>query len=203
MKKQVLYIHGGESFEDYELFLERLRTKDIWDLPWSEHKIKWTSTFAEDLGPSFEVFTPRMPNAQNAKYEEWKLWFERHFEHLDDGVILVGCSLGAMFLSKYAIEKEFPFAVKALILMASPVKLPDFDDRDCGDFSFSLNEVGSIKDRAEKVVIMHSKDDFVVPFEHGKKYKEALPEAEFVSFEDKNHFLVEELPELIDYIRSI
>ena len=50
---------------------------------------------------------------------------------------------------------------------------------------------------------MHSKDDFVVPYEHALKYKEALPEAALLTFEDKNHFLVEELPELLTEIRKI
>ena len=50
---------------------------------------------------------------------------------------------------------------------------------------------------------MHSKDDFVVPYEHALKYKAALPEAELVTFEDKNHFLVEELPELVERIRAL
>ena len=42
-----------------------------------------------------------------------------------------------------------------------------------------------------------------MPYEHALKYKEVLPEAEFVSFEDKNHFLVAELPELIERIKDI
>ena len=49
---------------------------------------------------------------------------------------------------------------------------------------------------------MHSKDDFVVPYEHALKYTTALPQAEFISFEDKNHFLVAEFPELINKIKS-
>jgi pimeloyl-ACP methyl ester carboxylesterase len=50
---------------------------------------------------------------------------------------------------------------------------------------------------------MHSKDDFVVPYEHALKYKAALPAAELITFEDKNHFLVEELPELVQKIRNL
>ena len=32
-KRQVFYIHGGESYKNYEDFIDRLQTKDIWDLP--------------------------------------------------------------------------------------------------------------------------------------------------------------------------
>lgn len=205
MKQQVFYIHGGESFDEYDLFVERLKNKDIWDLPSLrvDGSGNWTQTLVADLGDEYEVFTPQMPNKQNAKYDEWKIWFERHFEYLRDDIVLVGCSLGAMFLSKYLIEETPPFKVKALFLLASPVQLEGFDDSDCGSFVFPLNKVALIANKVQKVTIMHSKDDFVVPYEHGLKYKDALPEAEFVSFEDKNHFLVAELPELIERIKGM
>lgn len=204
-KQQVFYIHGGESFTDHDQFIHRLKTKAIWDLPSVEQKGKWTGTLAAELGDDYEVFMPAMPNKQNAKYEEWKIWFERHFEHLHDGLILMGCSLGAMFLYKYLIENEPPVKLKALILMAAPVQAEglSLEEEGDGDFVFSLSDVAVIKDKAEKVIVMHSKDDFVVPYEHGVKLHEAMPGSEFVSFEDKNHFLVEELPELVETIREL
>ncbi len=202
-KQQVFYIHGGESFLDKEKFLERLRTKGIWDLPGKEQKGKWTETLQEDLGEDFEVFMPQMPNKWNASYEEWKIWFERHFEYLQEGVILVGCSLGAMFLSKYLIENKLPFHSKAVFIMASPVEMGGFDDSDCGDFVFPLEKVGNIAKQADKVFLLHSEDDFLVPYEHVLKYHEALPEAELVTFTDKNHFLVPELPELVGMIKEV
>lgn len=202
-KQQVFYIHGGESFLDNDQFLERLRTKGIWDLP-AEGKVKkWTDSLREDLGDEYEVFTPRMPNGQNAKYEEWKIWFERHFEYLRDDIVLVGYSLGAMFFSKYLIEETPPFKIKALFLLASPVQMEGFDDADCGSFVFPLDRVSLIAEKVQKVTVMHSKDDSLVPYEHGLKFSEALPKAEFASFTNKNHFFVEELPELLERIREV
>ena len=123
MKKQVFYIHGGESFSDYNVFLERLGNREIWDLPGKESSVKWTGSLAEDLGEEYEVFKPQMPNKQNAKYEEWKIWFERYFEHLRDDAILIGFSLGAMFLVTYLIENDTPFKTNSLYIMASPVSI--------------------------------------------------------------------------------
>lgn len=205
MKKQVFYIHGGESYDDYEVFLEQLRTKEIWDLPSEQKKGKWTKTLAEDLGEEYEVFTPRMPNSNNAKYEEWKIWFERHFEHLRDGVVLAGCSLGAMFLAKYLSQNDLLFTPKEVILMAGAydVKGVEFDKTDCGDFLVAPESLKTLTDKFGKVVIMHSKDDFLVPFECGVALSEALPEAEFVTFTDKNHFLIEEFPELVAHIKGL
>jgi pimeloyl-ACP methyl ester carboxylesterase len=50
---------------------------------------------------------------------------------------------------------------------------------------------------------MHSTDDFLVPYEHAVALKAALPEAELITFSDKNHFLVPELPELVAYIKGL
>jgi predicted alpha/beta hydrolase family esterase len=202
-KKQVFYIHGGESYTDYNQFLKRLETKDIWDLPSAESRKKWTYTLAVDLGSDYEVFMPAMPNRNNAKYEEWKIWFEKHFEYLHNDVVLIGCSLGAMFLTKYFIEHKLPFSVKELIIMACPVQDGTFTDDDCGDFLSKVSDLVKMSGKAEKITIMQSKDDFAVPYEHALKYKAALPEAELVTFEDKNHFLVEELPELVERIKAL
>ena len=203
MKQQVFYIHGGESYENYDIFLERLRTKDIWDLPSENPTSKWTQSFAAELRPGYEVFMPAMPNKQNAKYEEWKIWFERHFEHLRDNVILIGLSLGAMFLVKYLSETKTPFQIKALYLMGCPVDDPGFKDEDCGTFRYSLDSSSVLSRRAGKVFILHSKDDFLVPYEHAVKLNQAIPGSELVTFEDKNHFLIEEFPELIAHIKAL
>jgi predicted alpha/beta hydrolase family esterase len=204
-KQQVLYIHGGESFEKHEDFLQRLQMADLWHMSGKDYLAgskKWTTTLAEDLGAGYEVIMPPMPNKQNAKYQEWKIWFERHFEHLHDGVILIGCSLGAMFLTKYFIENKAPFVVKMLVIMACPIQTGDFTDTSCGDFLSDVADLPKLSKKAAHTFILHSKDDFVVPYEHALHYKAALPEAELITFEDKNHFLVSELPELLDILKK-
>lgn len=202
-KQQVVYIHGGEAFSNYENFLELLRTQPVRGLPGEEYFKKWSSSLPEDLGDEYEVFTPHMPNKQNAKYEEWKIWFERHFEYLNDDVILLGWSQGGYFLVKYLIENDTPFSVKALFLIAAPFEPADFGLEDGGDFSFDTIKVAEIAKKVENIYLFHSQDDPIVPFSHGEKYKSALPEAEFVAFEDKNHFLVEEFPELISKLKAV
>jgi predicted alpha/beta hydrolase family esterase len=202
-KQQVMYIHGGESFVNQADFLERLRTQQVWGLPSDKPYKKWTGKLAADLGEHYEVFLPAMPNKQNASYTEWSTWFERHFEHFHDGIILMGCSLGAMFLTKYFSENDVPFTVKALVIMACPIQTGDFNDQDCRDFVSDVSDLPKLAGKAAHIILMHSKDDFLVPYEHALEYKAALPEAELVTFTDKNHFLVEELPELVERIRAI
>jgi len=144
-----------------------------------------------------------MPNKQNAQYKEWKIWFERHFEYLHDDILLIGWSLGGYFLLKYLIEETLPFSIKHLFLIAAPFEPEDFGGEDGGDFAFDRKKVGNVAAQAANIYILHSKDDFVVPFSHGEKLAAALPEAEFITFEDKNHFLIEEFPELIGKIKEL
>lgn len=202
-KQQVFYIHGGNAYSKYEDFLQYLRTGTVRGLPGEEGFEIWTKSLSEDIGEEFEVFSPQMPNKQNAKYEEWKIWFERHFEYLRDEIIFVGWSLGGYFLTKYLVENRPPFTIKALFLVAVPFEADDFGGEDGGDFMFDTSQVGELAKKADNIVIMHSKDDFCVPYEHALKYQAGLPDAELVTFEDKNHFLIEEFPELVEKIKNM
>lgn len=202
-KQQVFYIHGGNAFSNYKDFLNYLRTEPIRGLPWEEKTERWTNNLSTDLGENYEVFMPQMPNKMNAKYEEWKIWFERHFVYLRDGIILVGWSQGGYFFARYLTENTLPFKVKALFLLASPLLPRNNAGEDGADFNFDYDKVVELANKVDKITIFHSKDDPVVPYEDVLKYKAALPEAELVIFEDKNHFLVPELPELVDRIRVI
>lgn len=201
-KKQVFYVHGGSAYSNYEAFLNVLKQKTIRDLPGSEQIKKWSGTLREDLGEKYEVFMPTMPNSQNAKYLEWKIWYERHFEYLQDNLILLGWSQGGYFLVKYLLENDLPFTVKALFLVAAPFDAENFEGEDGGDFAFDVSKVVALSRIVEKIVILHSKDDFIVPYNHALKYKESLPQAELMTFEDKNHFLIPEFPELLEKIRE-
>ena len=202
MKQQVFYIHGGDSYSNHDAFLNDLRVRIPRDLPNVPKRNKWTETFRADLGDEYEVFMPSMPNSQNAKYEEWKIWFERHFDYLEGEVTVVGWSLGGMFFSKYLTEEQFPISIKALVLMAPPFGPIEGEDEDCGDFVFDTDNLHILAEKTKNIVIMHSKDDFVVPYNHALKFKAALPTAELITFEDKNHFLIPEFPELIAKIKS-
>lgn len=198
--KQVVFIHGGSAYSSYDAFIEHLRTAEIRNLT-AERPLRWSDTLRSELG-DFEVFTPSMPNKDNAKYEEWKIWFERHFEFLRDGVILVGWSQGGYFLAKYLIENRTPFSIEALFLVAAPFQPDEFGGEDGGDFAFDTTRAGELAGKAASIHILHSEDDFVVPYSHGLSYQKALPEATLASFTDRGHFLRSEFPELISMIKA-
>ncbi|MCF7815802.1 MAG: alpha/beta hydrolase [Candidatus Pacebacteria bacterium] len=201
-KKQIVFIHGGNAYSEYKNFLEWLRVKEIED-PLEEGVFKkWQPTLRTSLSQSYDVYYPAMPNSKNAKYEEWKIWFERHHAFLRDGVTLIGHSLGGYFLAKYLSEEKMPVSVHALYFLAAPFENDDFGGEDGGDFAFDSQNLHRLALQVDGVYIFHSKDDSVVPYTHALKYAEALPGAELVSFEDKNHFLHEKFPEIIEHIQK-
>jgi len=202
-KQQVFYIHGGSSYSNYDDYIEDLKSQSLRSASDEPVVEKWPSTLRSALGGDYQVFMPSFPNSNNAKYKEWKIWFEKHFEYLHNDIVLVGWSQGGYFMAKYLSENIAPFEIKSLFLVAAPIRPDDFGGEDGGDFQFDSALLPHLAKQAQNITIMHSTDDFVVPYEHALKYKEALPEAELVTFTDKNHFLVEALPELVERIRQL
>ena len=76
MKKQVILIHGGDSFDSYEKYLKNLKTRPI-DVERLRPRVGWKNTIQKDLGSEFDVLQPEMPNRSNANFKEWRIWFER------------------------------------------------------------------------------------------------------------------------------
>src|SRR3989338_2804562 len=113
MKTQVVVIHGGDAFSTHEEYLRFLK-----DFPLTIERVRpkrdWKSFLPEVLGEEYDVLAPIMPNKTNAQFSEWCLWFEKMFPFLEDDVILVGHSLGGMFLAKYLTEYTFPRRTGAL-----------------------------------------------------------------------------------------
>lgn len=205
MKTQVVFIHGGEPFTDDEAFLADLQIKTIPN-PLDETAPVWHQTLRSDLGDSYELFSPQMPNKQNAKYDEWKIWFERHFGYLRDGAVLVGWSLGGIFLMKYLNENEAPFSIRATILLAAPYVdglLEEANGKSAKHFGTDTSVLSKNRQKFGEVCLFHSKDDFAVPYSHALQYQELFPDAKLVTFSGQNHFLVPELPELIEYIKQL
>ncbi|MDR0860065.1 MAG: hypothetical protein LBO09_03640 [Candidatus Peribacteria bacterium] len=57
-----------------------------------------------------------------AYYWARKIWFEKIFPYLNnEGTILIGHSLGAMFLLKYLSENTFPQPLSQLHLISSSI----------------------------------------------------------------------------------
>jgi len=198
MKKQVVVIHGGDTFETYEKYLDFLRNYEINIERYKTGKDDWKPWLREKLGSDYDVILPMMPNKFNAQFPEWKIWFDKLIPSINDDVILVGHSLGGSFLAKYLSENKFPKKIRAVFLIGAVY------DKDCDGYpllSFALPEKLNLQ--AENIFIYHSEDDPVVPFSALGQYKEALPNAQTRVFKDLKHFIQEEFPELVEDILKL
>lgn len=203
-KKQIILIGGGDSYGRHEDFLRALQTIELRDVPSDSEYKSWKKWLAAELGEEYWFDVPDMPNKHNADYVEWKIWFERHATLIESEVILIGYSLGAMFLAKYLIENEVAFHIKGLFLLAGPCgTYDDGTGNDCARFAFDPAQLTVLEQKAEQIHIMHSQDDFVVPYAHAEQYATGMPSATLHRFEDRTHFLVDEFPELLALIRTL
>jgi predicted alpha/beta hydrolase family esterase len=196
---QVIVIHGATTFSNYENYLRYLRTKSI-NIDQLKHQPYWKECLQEDLGNRYEVLLPSMPNTTNARYSEWKLWFENLASVSTDGCILIGHSMGGVFLAKYLSENKFPSKVKGTILIAAPHS--DESQDDLGDFKLD-KAFEQFSSQAGKVTLFFGEDDPVIAAVEIEKYRQDLPGADFRIISAPDHFVRPAFPELLELIRSI
>ena len=200
MKRQVLVIHGGTSFDSYDDYLHFIKNREL-SVDRLKHQYDWKARLSQELGDSFEVLQPRMPNSTNARYEEWVIWFERCAEFLRDDVILVGHSLGGIFLAKYLSERTVVFEVLATILVSAPYN-DVFTEESLVEFELP-DSLDLLSMQGGSICVFHSKDDHVVPYGDALEYKRCIPNLEVFTFEDRGHFNQEEFPELVALLKSL
>jgi hypothetical protein len=199
-KTQIFLIHGGNTFKTKKDYFEYLKTKKIS----LEKKIRWSEDyFDKELGNRFEIIKPRMPLQDDAKYEDWKIWFERYIPFLRNNVILIGGSLGGIFLAKYLSEHKFPKKILATYIICPPYDntLPAEDL--VGGFNLK-SDLSLIEKNCKNTTFLFSKDDDVVPVSHAEKYRNKLPNLKFVIYKSKNgHFRIAKFPELVKMIKNL
>jgi len=201
MKKkiQILMIHGGNTFLKKKDYLNYLKTKKIY----IEKKVSWGGDyFDKELGKSFEIIKPRMPLQDDAKYEDWKVWFERYIPFLRKNVILIGGSLGGIFLAKYLSEHKFPKKILATYIICPPFDNTIPNEALVGGFKLK-SDLSLIEKNCKNTIFIFSKDDDVVPVSHAEKYRKKLPNTKFIIYKRKNgYFRVPKFPEIIKMIKN-
>lgn len=197
--QQVIVIHGGTTFEQYDEYVKYLSTKPL-SLDRLVYKPMWKELLQDNLGSDYTVLLPKMPNSTNARYSEWRLWFEHVSSLFTDNCILIGHSLGAIFLAKYLSENNFPVKINATILVAAP-----YDDDSLEDLTdFKIESLSDkLTEQAGKLVFFNGTDDPVISQSDLKKYQKALPSAEFKIMSAPDHFVRAEFPELVEVIKGV
>lgn len=200
MKRQVLVVHGGTSFDTPHDYIEFIKTRDL-TLDSLRCTYDWKASLAHALGDTADVLHPRMPNPTNARYEEWALWFRRCEQLLQDDVILVGHSLGGIFLAKYLSENTFSKRILATILVAAPFNEASTEES-LTDFALP-DSLELLAQQGGSIYIIQSTDDPIVPAAEAEKYARALPQATQMMFNDRQHCHQETFSELFELISSL
>jgi len=155
--KQILIIHGGNSFSTYSAYLKYLKQHKL-DYANLIYNQNWRSWIAGEL-PTYDVLTPTMPNSANAKFLEWSTYFEKMLSLLSSDFQLVGHSLGGMFLVKYLQKNPLKNKAKRIILIA-----PGYNDESKEEMgSFKIKSAKKIIKSSDNIHLFHSKNDPIVP----------------------------------------
>ena len=201
MKKQILVIHGGGSFVGIPRgrLVEELKARKV-ELNRLRRTHDWKATLQEKLGEGYDVLFPRMPNPDDPRFKEWRAWFDNILSVLDRDLILVGHSLGGLFLLKYFSEQETAKHIAGLFAVAPPyVTL----EEKWGNSGFSLPEDFSKLGQIRKVFLYASNDDTVVSYEDGERFAQKIPHASYTLLENRGHFADGNFPEIIDDMRGL
>lgn len=198
-KIQILLIHGGMTFKNEKDYLDFLKNREIL----IKRKIRWDGDYLDkELGKKFEIIRPRMPLQDNAKYRDWEIYFERHIPYLRNNLILIGGSLGGIFLAKYLSEHKFPKKILSTYLICPPFDNTLIGEDLVGGFRLK-SDLSLLEKNSKNLYLLFSNDDDVVPASHAKKYKEKLKNATFVIYKSKNgHFKISKFPEIIKMIKD-
>jgi predicted alpha/beta hydrolase family esterase len=193
--KQILLIHGGNSYSSYDTYINELKTMPL-DYERLKVRSRWSSWISEQLTDT-DVLAPAFPNSDNAVFEEWRLFFKKILPFLGDDVQIVGHSLGAMFLAKYLNDTPLLHPIKRLVLISGAYN--DDSNEDLG--SFAVLSATNLPKSAHEIHLLHSKDDPVVPFTELAKFEADLPQATSHVLDGRGHFNDGTFPELLDIIK--
>ena len=154
MKTNIFIFHGTEGYPEENWF------------PWLKQEL-------EQRG--YKIFVPQFlsPPIVPAKIAEWFDVFKSYEQNIDENSILIGHSLGGIFLLRELEKLTHP--IKAAFFVGTPIGVrPILNyDRDSAfsGFDFDWEE---IKKKAQKFVVFQSDDDPYVGLDNGKELAKNL-----------------------------
>lgn len=119
--------------------------------------------------------------------------------YLKSDDILLGHSLGAFIILQYLEAVEMTETPRAVVMVAAPfnVSRPELSRLFLVDLDADV-----LMWKAREFVVVHSRDDKMVPFEHGEKLALQL-KARLVPTDGDDHYLGERYPVLLETIEEI
>ncbi|MFA6130840.1 MAG: alpha/beta fold hydrolase [Patescibacteria group bacterium] len=118
-----------------------------------------------------EVISPDLPDPEHPDPEVWIKTLLDEVGSIDDKTIVVGHSLGAAMALRFLEAAEARSTPKGCLLISPPWMISREEFR---GFFLSELDFDVIMWKAAHFVILHAKDDPVIPFDHAKKYQSVL-----------------------------
>lgn len=173
-------------------------------LPWLMHQ------FGKDL--TFACSLP-MPNPSEPVVSLWVDAMKSYIGEPNEEIYLVGHSLGVPAIYHYLKSLPGDTRIGGAVLVSGLIKPIHEDDpnsafRKIDSFVTPELDFKEVKNKSNKFVVIHGKQDDVVPFSHGEKISADL-ECEFIVVPLGDHFTqvkeprTYELPQVYDALKSM
>ncbi|OKI63969.1 alpha/beta fold hydrolase [Micromonospora sp. CB01531] len=174
--RQILFIQGGGA-----------GAHDEWDDKLFD-SLRW------ELGDGYEVRYPRMPDEDDPSYVRWSAAIRREMAALDDGVVVVGHSVGGTILINALAERPpEPEKLGAIVLIAAPfVGAGGWP----GDEFELPHDLGARLPQGVPVHVFHGLQDDTAPPSHADLYARAIPQAQLHRLPGRDHQLDNDLSEV-------
>ncbi len=147
----------------------------------------------------FDVVMPELPNPAEPDRDAWTKALLEAVGTLDENDIIVGHSLGGASALRLLEAAEARTTPHACVLISTPWMIKDDRFR-----SFFLTELDHdvLMWRAAKYVVVHAKDDTVIPVSHADRYAQVFYATQVLP-ETGGHFEGTEQPEILDAILKV
>lgn len=159
----------------------------------------WLASSLRNRG--FEVVTPELPLSTKEEIDLPTIIerFKDQVGYLKNDDILLGHSLGAFIVLQYLEQVEMTETPRAVVLVAAPWKVsrPELRRLFIADLDAEV-----LMWKAREYVVVHSKDDELVPYTHGELLAKQL-KARIVAGESDGHYMDAQYPLLLETIQKI
>jgi len=182
MKRQLLFVQGGGA-----------QVHDEWD-------DKLVESLRHELGPSYEVRYPRMPNEDDPNYAAWSATLQKEIANLNDGAIVVGHSIGGTVLINVLAEHPPERELGAIFLLAAPFVGEGGWSPD--DWQPQRDIAGNLPDGVP-IYVYHGLADDTAPPSHAELYAHAIPQAQLCRLPHRDHQLNNDLREIAAVIKAL
>jgi pimeloyl-ACP methyl ester carboxylesterase len=174
-RQQVLFIQGGGA-----------GAHDEWDS-------KLVDSLSRELGDAYEVRFPRMPGEDRPSYHAWSRAVRGEFAVADDGVVVVGHSVGGAILISVLAELAPERKLGAIVLLAAPfVGAGGWP----GDEFELADGLGVRLPQGVPVHVFQGLEDRTTPPSHADLYAAAIPQAQLHRLPGRDHQLNNDLSEV-------